>query len=266
MEIIADAQAKAREILLSGKDQLYGEAQLTSDGITQKVEFQERKRLSNVKAVISHSAALLTNREVDDHTPDADWTARFFDCVQDISSEDLQKLWARLLSGEVERPGSTSLRTMDVLRSMTEAEAHRFQSLCSFVLKESSFFVVIYGIDTIDQFPELSYGNLLQVQDCGLLNLGVMSFNFTESNCLMSHKYILRVVGICDRKVAISVANLTRAGGELFRISETPLNEQYLRAMARHIRDNHRGCQLHYAPILQRLSGKVQYQSFKPVL
>ncbi len=37
----------------------------------------------------------------------------------------LQKLWAEVLSGEVENPGRTSLRTLDILRNLTQEDAMR---------------------------------------------------------------------------------------------------------------------------------------------
>ncbi len=80
--------------------------------ITQRIQFQEEKRQSNIVAVIGQAAQELGDREVQDHEVDHDWTARFFNDVQDVSSEEMQQLWAKILAGEVERPGSTSLRTM----------------------------------------------------------------------------------------------------------------------------------------------------------
>ena len=140
MKIIADAQAQARQHLLADEEQLHGSARIDSSAITQKIEFQERKRLSNATVVISHSAAELDGKDVDNHDPDPDWTARYFDCIQDVSSSDMQILWAKLLSGEVKRPGSTSLRTMDTLKNMTGTEAELFNSVCNYVPGDRAIF------------------------------------------------------------------------------------------------------------------------------
>lgn len=269
MQINAGAQAEARELLLSGKDQMHGGAELSSDLITQKIEFQERKRISNVKAVVNHSAEQLADIEVDDRPPDADWTARFFDCVQDVSSEDMQRLWAKLLSGEVKRPGSVSLRTLDVVRNMTTAEAKLFQSLCSFVLLErSGFGIVFHQFGNNTPFIELAHVNLLHHRDSGLLEIGGTIYNLMEPNHLFSSSHVLRIKGIGDNKVPITVSTLTSAGIQLYRISEARTNEDYLKTLARRLRKIDGDCELLYAPIIRRLAdGRVEHGTpFRPVI
>ena len=52
-----------------------------------------------------------------------DWFLRFFECASNISNEDMQVLWARILSGETYNRGSFSLRTIELLRNMSYEEA-----------------------------------------------------------------------------------------------------------------------------------------------
>ena len=120
LAIIAQAQVDARQYLLAPGADVQGVVEITRENIMQRIEFQERKRLANIRSVVESAAEELGDQEVPDHEPDHDWTARFFDCVQDVSSEHMQKLWAKVLSGEVESPGRTSLRTLDTLRNMAE--------------------------------------------------------------------------------------------------------------------------------------------------
>jgi hypothetical protein len=61
--------------------------------------------------------------------PDADWVARFFGVVQDVSAEEMQALWGKILAGEIRHPGRLSLRTLDILRNLTTAEAKVFTSI-----------------------------------------------------------------------------------------------------------------------------------------
>lgn len=153
MEIDAAAQSRAVKTLAEG----YAEAQTTlepsglrvsaevdfSDRVEQSVRFQATKKQANMESVVEKSAEELGDHEVPDEEPDHDWTARFFEYAQDISSDDMQTLWAKVLAGEVERPGATSLRTLSVLRNLDAATAHLFAQLCS-----RSFFVVV-GRETL---------------------------------------------------------------------------------------------------------------------
>lgn len=74
--------------------------------------------MSNNRAAVGHAAAVLDDKRVGDDEIDRDWTARFFNDVQDVSSEEMHVLWGRTLAGEVERPGRTRLRTLGVLGNL----------------------------------------------------------------------------------------------------------------------------------------------------
>ena len=107
MQIIAEAQAEARSKLISPQAALQGEVTI-GELIEQRVQFQEEKRQANIGSVVAQAAQELGDREVRDHKVNHDWTARYFIGVQDVSSEEMQRLWAKVLAGEVDRPGQFS--------------------------------------------------------------------------------------------------------------------------------------------------------------
>ena len=80
----------------------------------------------------------------------------------------MRKLWAKVLSGEVESPGKTSLRTLEALRNLTSREARLFQEVCKFVIWD-----LIPMSDKLQRkYGLLSGDNLLVLQDAGLINAG----------------------------------------------------------------------------------------------
>ena len=129
MGIIASAQADARAKLVSPDATVQGQLEFGTV-VTQRIQFQEEKRQANIGSIVRQAALELGDKEVQDHEVDHDWTARFFDDVQDVSSEDMQQLWAKILAGEVERPGSTSFRTLRVLKDMNQHVARIFSWFC----------------------------------------------------------------------------------------------------------------------------------------
>ena len=54
--------------------------------------------------------------------------------ASNVSDETLQDLWARLLAGELESPGSVSNDTMSIARDLKKERAEEFQTLCSAAL------------------------------------------------------------------------------------------------------------------------------------
>lgn len=79
-----------------------------------------------------------------------DWLMRFFDAVGNISNEELQSLWGRILANEISRPKSCSLRTLDMIRNMAPEEARTFSDLCRYVMQSGA----TYYIDSAGFFCE----------------------------------------------------------------------------------------------------------------
>ena len=59
---------------------------------------------------------------------------RWISEASNVSDETLQDLWARLLAGELESPGSVSNDTMSIARDLNKERAKEFQTLCSAAL------------------------------------------------------------------------------------------------------------------------------------
>ena len=245
--IIAEAQAKARQTIDATTESGRGIVEITRGDITQSIEFQGRKRLANSSSVVESAADELSDKEVADHEPDPDWTARFFDCVQDVSSEDMQKIWARILAGEVESPGRTSLRTLDTLRNMTKKDAAMFRDICDFVMSED---VVLVDDEYMDQFSPLEYGNLLHLKECGLITIEAFltnQFSWGTNNRIQVRyqKGMLLITRSPSPEMTldIRVAVLTTAGRELSRIAESMFQMEYLQVFAGFLRS--KNCQLY---------------------
>ncbi len=130
LRIIATAQAEAREALVSTASGVRGDVDI-AETVRQRIQFQEEKRHHNIGSVVGQAAELLGDKEVPDQEPDHDWTARFFGEVQDVSSDEMRTLWAKILAGEVEKPGSTSARTLTILKNLDRRSASLFNTLCS---------------------------------------------------------------------------------------------------------------------------------------
>ncbi len=129
IKIIALAQTEASQ-LFSNSYNVQGQVDFSRE-ITQRIHFQEEKRQSNIAAVVHHTASAMADKNVEDHEPDHDWTARFFSDIQDVSNHEAQLLYARILAGEVERPGSTSMRTLTILKNLDMPTAQLFGVLRS---------------------------------------------------------------------------------------------------------------------------------------
>ena len=130
LRTIAIAQAEARDTLVSAAFDVRGEIDIV-ETVRQRIQFQEEKRHRNIGSVVGQTAELLGDEDVPDQEPDHDWTARFFNYIQDVSSEEMQLLWAKVLAGEIAQPGSVSIRALSILRNLDQTSAKLLQVLSS---------------------------------------------------------------------------------------------------------------------------------------
>ena len=236
VEIIAKELVKARETMNIAAESDAGRLEISPGDIALSIEFQGRKQLANSAAVLEGAADALGDQLVDDHEPDHDWTARFFDCVKDVSDEEMQNLWAKVLAGEVESAGRTSLRTLETLRNMTKRDAEMFKRICDFVLGNDFLF---YDRERVRQYRSLSYDTMLHIQDCGLVNVGpnlVRQVKWTGSK-EEAFKYgnnAIIITGGPKSKDVLQIPEimLTGAGRELFGIAVPIARMDYLRSLA----------------------------------
>ena len=260
LKIIAEAQSEARAYLPSDSD-VHGTLDITREGIAQSIEFQGRKRLANARAVLEAAADELGDKEVNDHDPDPDWTARFFGYVQDVSAEDMQKIWAKILAGEVESPGRTSLRTLDTLRNMIMREAAMFRDICDHIILEDALF---YD-DSVKHLVSLKYSNFLHLQDCGLITTTQNLVKEIRWHLAEEIVYMLSVDAILVKRnpgaatpLKVPEIKLTAAGLELFQITQCRPNMAYLQAFAKFL--NSQGGELFYLEgVVQLPDGRKRY-------
>ena len=131
LKLEAEAQAEAHRIFVSPDTNSSKRKITIGEKIDQRIQFQEGKRQRNIQTVVCLAAEKLGDKKVPNHEPDHDWTARFFNDVKDVSSEEMQLLWAKVLAGQIERPGNTSLMTLSILKNLDRSTAKLFRKLCS---------------------------------------------------------------------------------------------------------------------------------------
>lgn len=135
------------------------------------LQYVEQKRLNNIKQVTELAMkALPEHKDVSDEPVDPDWFARFFDNVKDVSQEDMQKLWAKLLAGEVAQPGKFSLRTLDVLRNLSSAEArllNRYRRFCT-----NDGLIIIPADGGFVESLQVGQSDTLRLIECGIFHDG----------------------------------------------------------------------------------------------
>ena len=92
---------------------------------------KETERLvTNTVNAILKADSVVDWSKVDLSQFNPEFRRRWISEASNVSDETLQDLWARLLAGELESPGSVSNDTMSIARDLTKERAGEFQTFC----------------------------------------------------------------------------------------------------------------------------------------
>lgn len=260
LRLIASAQADARHHLASSSSELQADIDVRGE-VEARLHFQETKRQGNIESIVRVAAEGVGTSSVADHAVDPDWTARFFADAQDVSSEQMQQIWSRILAGEVETPGRTSLRTLSILRDMTQRDARLFARLAPFTI---SRFILNDEAATgeLDSFP--SYAQLLHLANIGLVRADpglVLHFHGEEDSLLDRDRTVFSFIGRGPQgdgiRFSLPVYLLTESGRELYGLSDGTQSAEYLAAVAGVLKRSDAGT-LRYASIVGRTEDGLQ--------
>jgi hypothetical protein len=144
---------------------------------------------------------------------DPDWLNRFTSFAQDVSSEELQRVWGRVLAGEIRKPGSFSISSLRVLAELEADVARWFEEtyrkmIGGYVLRPQEF-----EGDVLERCATLENAGLVQAD--GFLNYEIRrapdGFGY-----LFGEKYLLKVIyGPNVQQVTFPAIRITRVGMQL---------------------------------------------------
>ncbi len=259
LKILAKANTEAREILTSQDLSLTSQLDITNT-VKQRIQFQEQKRQANIEAVVRKAANHLGDTTVKNCEPDHDWTARFFNDVQDISSEEMQSLWSKVLAGEVCHAGSTSIHTLSILKDLDQNTARLLQIFCSACMYTESGYIDArvpslggYASQNFLQPYGLPFDSLNQLNEHGLIISDYhSSFDYRQSIGVLSPDkthmirapfrfqnrfWLLTLInqGLpFSEEIKISGPALSQSGKELSRVVEIEMMESFSKELEKY--------------------------------
>ena len=195
---------------------------------------QELRKQQNIESIVDMAGTELEKeKSVSSEPVDPDWTIRFFNSVEDVSNEEMQKLWSKVLAGEVKQPKTFSLRSLERLRNMSQIEAALFAKIANYCVEGGGEVFVPSNDDLFDKYG-INFVDFLKIEECGLIVSSRLSFKTNPKPYGASAPFIFNqnLVAVfqqseSDMAINLSIRKLTGSGSELYRIINTAPNNQY---------------------------------------
>jgi hypothetical protein len=226
---IAKAEAEAEKIKALASIEL---TEIQERAMARLVH-QEARKQENIEAITSQAAASLSdNANVEDL--EEDWVAHLFKQCDTVSDEEMQSIWSKLLSGEANKPGTYSKRTVDFVASMDKKDADLFTKFCQFCCFLGRVMPFIMKADD-DVYTSKGLGFVALKH---LDSIGLISFESTSGYRQLSlAKYVqiyyfgtpilMEFNKDNDNELNIGKVMLTQAGQELSQVCGAERNEDF---------------------------------------
>lgn len=192
-----------------------------------RVLFTEMKKQQNIESIISEAYNQLENEsDVTNEPVNQDWLFNFFDNAGNISDENMQKIWSKILVGEIKSPNSYTLRTLNTLKNITSSEAKLYEKLVPFIFYEHENPFLYNDTELFEKYG-LRFDELLKLEDCGLISLnGFISIDFPKTqNAIYTNNYVILIRG----KVNLGIYNITESGKQILNLIKNNIfsNDKY---------------------------------------
>lgn len=223
IERVAKAKAKAKARLIKVNSEI--EADQIRKRAFNRFISEELDKQRNIENITTEALPLLEPEARPDEI-EHDWIVNFFDKSRLISDTEMQQLWAKILAGEANLPGSFSKRTINLMASLDKNDAQIFERLCNFCWKIEVTQPLIYDHqDDLYTKNGISFSDLNHLDSIGLITFeGLAGYENTQlEKILTSYQgsgVFLEFEHEKDNKINVGQVLFTDVGRRLSIISD----------------------------------------------
>ncbi|MES2706112.1 MAG: DUF2806 domain-containing protein [Verrucomicrobiota bacterium] len=189
-------------------------------------EEEDIQRQLNMES-IAGTAILHLNADAKPEAVNSDWITNFFDKCRIVSDSEMQDLWARVLAGEANSPGSFSKRTINFISELEKSDAELISKIFGFCLTvgEEVTLAIFNWQDPIYTNNKVAFGSLIYLESIGVLSFNQQKFALRFSAPVIPVRYFDKTLNL-ERpdtnfsQLEMGSALLTNTGRELAQINQ----------------------------------------------
>ena len=181
------------------------------DKIAQYVLARNKQKVENVEEIVSKAKQQFApDEQVSEEPVEKDWMTRFLNIAEEVSDEDMQNIWARVLAGEIKKPKSYSLRTLEVLRNLSKEEAALIMRVSSYQVGLDLLSTDDFGVNLTDQIA-LDDINII----CGEELVRTYTPNKGKISFVLNKQALINIYVPTEVKIKLKGFKITKAGIEI---------------------------------------------------
>lgn len=231
-----------------------------------RLQYQQAKKEYNIESVLGKTVL-----ELGDKTPeskedvDEDWYTRFFNIVEDISDDEMQTLWSKILAGEVLKPRTYSFRLLELLKNISKEELNLILKIAPFV---SADFIFYYE-GMLEKY-NITYSMILSLDEIGVIN----SDSFIQKEFFLAPNESKKIMFFNDtiiclaknissenKKVSIPIFKITEIGIKIFKLAKINNNMDFLKESLSRLSNENKDISFSIYTILSFEDSNIRYDT-----
>ena len=183
-----------------------------------EMTYKELYEAKNYLAIAEKADKYYQKKNNEEQNRNFDWFYRFYDYAGKISDEEIQELWAKILAGEINEPGSFSFKTLNVMCNLSLSDICLLEKFYKNIIMTNDLAIPSY-IEYLEK-SDIAYADALYLDELGLISCTYeagKSINFIEDRAVIFSNENLVLLGIYKSGTSISVRlfPFTRSGTEI---------------------------------------------------
>ncbi|WP_019029502.1 TIGR03899 family protein [Colwellia piezophila] len=110
---------------------------LIEDRTAKRVRLSQLRKQQNIEHIMQKTLGYCAGFEIGQRI-DLDWFSRYIALSEEVSNPTMQDLWAKILAGELTKPGSFSFKALQVFRDLSIYDAKLLAKACSLAIKDTN--------------------------------------------------------------------------------------------------------------------------------
>ncbi|MFC2129839.1 DUF2806 domain-containing protein [Bacteroidota bacterium] len=234
-----------------------------------RIGFTLIKEQENINDVLEGAFKELEGEQASDEVVDEDWINSFFSHAKNISNEEMQIIWSKILASEIVNPSSYSLITLNVLKSIDKRIANIFMNVARYVVQTPNSAIVPSKIYDRSKKP-FAFSDIIELDSVGLLNQSTSTFlNFNRSvNPLslyfLNNKKVIIVQPTLINQFKINGYILSKAGRELINLLQIECDDSFINQFISFLYKKNKVFDILLADFVGYDGSKVYYENEHP--
>jgi len=219
---------------------------LIEDRTVKRARLTQLRKQKNIESIMQKTLGYSANIEVGQRT-DLDWFNRYIALSEEVSNPTMQDLWAKILAGELTKPGSFSFKALKVFRDMSIHDAKLLAKACSLAIKDPNQKSVrlvtgVYQKPGLFNFLSkerqqycnlshygLNYADLLALSENHLIYLQESESNLINKAEILQFTYNGAAIKLTAKKsdVCLQFYKFTPLGAELAHLISDKVNSDF---------------------------------------